>query len=104
MIIMLITKKKRGVVANFLYTYIGPTYVDFVVAIIRHRYYFQINMVMVEINSNKILAKPLKSQKDPKITRAYRVIILRLKRGGIIPKKHVLDNEVSEPIKEVMRK
>ena len=29
--------------------------------------------------------------------------MMRLKRAGIIPKKHVLDNEVSEATKEVIR-
>jgi hypothetical protein len=52
-------------------------------------------MVMVEIDSNAILVEPLKSRKDPELTRAYRAMMLRLKRAGIIPKKHVLDNEVS---------
>ena len=30
-------------------------------------------------------------------------MMLRLKRAGIIPKKHVLDNEVSEAMKDVIR-
>ena len=29
--------------------------------------------------------------------------MLRLKQAGIIPKKHVLDNEVSEAMKDVIR-
>ena len=60
-------------------------------------------MVMVEIDSNAILVEPLKSRKDPELTRAYRAMMLRLKRAGIIPKKHVLDNEVSEAMKDVIR-
>ena len=48
MIIMLIPQKKQGVAANVLYTYVGPTYVDFVVAIIRYRYYFQINITITQ--------------------------------------------------------
>ena len=31
--------------------------------------------------------------------RAYNALLLRLKRAGIVPKKHVLDNEVSENMK-----
>ena len=50
MIIMLILQKERGVAANVLYTYVGPTYLDFVVAIIRYRYYFQINTSMYSHN------------------------------------------------------
>ena len=60
-------------------------------------------MVMVEIDSNAILVEPLKSRKDPELTRAYRKLMMRLKQAGIVPKKHVLDNEVSEAMKEVIR-
>jgi hypothetical protein len=58
---------------------------------------------MVEIDSNAILVEPLKSRKDPELTRAYKAMMLRLKRAGIVPKKHILDNEVSEAMKEVIR-
>ena len=60
-------------------------------------------MVMVEIDSNAILVEPLSSRKDQELTRAYRSLMLRLKRAGIIPKKHVLDNEVSEAMKLVIK-
>ena len=60
-------------------------------------------MVMVEIDSNAILVEPLKSRKDPELTRAYKTLMLRLKRAGIVPKKHILDNEVSKAMKEVIR-
>ncbi len=56
-------------------------------------------MVMVEINSNAILVEPMKSRKDEEMIRAYNALLLRLKRAGIISKKHVLDNEVSENMK-----
>ena len=55
-------------------------------------------MVMVEIDSNAILVEPLNSRKDQELTRAYRALMQRIKRAGIIPKKHILDNEVSEAI------
>ena len=58
---------------------------------------------MVEINSNAILVEPLSSRKDAELTRAYRALMLRLKLAGIVPKKHVLDNEVSEAMKDVIR-
>jgi hypothetical protein len=60
-------------------------------------------MVMVEIDSNDILVKPMKSRKDAKMIRAYNALLLRLKRAGIVPKKHVLDNEVSENMKNHIR-
>ena len=60
-------------------------------------------MVMVEIDSNAILVEPLKSRKDPELTRAYKSMMLRFKRAGIVPKKHILDNEISEAMKDVIR-
>ncbi len=56
-------------------------------------------MVMVEINSNAILVEPMKSRKDEEMICAYNALLLRLKRAGIVPKKHVLDNKVSENMK-----
>jgi hypothetical protein len=60
-------------------------------------------MVMVEIDSNAILVEPLKIRKDSKLTRAYHVLVMRLKNAGIVPRKHVLNNEVSQAMKEVIR-
>jgi hypothetical protein len=60
-------------------------------------------MVMVEIDSNSILVKPMKSRKDAEMIRAYDALLLRLKRAGIKPKKHALDNEVSENMKTHIR-
>ena len=59
-------------------------------------------MVMVEIDSNAIIVEPLKNRKDPELTRAHKTMMLQLKRVGIVPKKHILDNEVSEAMKEVI--
>ena len=60
-------------------------------------------MVMVEIDSNAIIVEPIKSRKDAEMTRSYLVLVERLKRAGIIPKKHILDNEVSENMKNIIR-
>ena len=60
-------------------------------------------MVMVEIGSNAILVEPMKSRKDEEMMRAYNALLLRLKRAGIVPKKHVLDNKVSENMKNHIR-
>jgi hypothetical protein len=56
-------------------------------------------MVMVEIDSNTILVEPIKNCKDAKMIWAYNALLLQLKQAGIVPKKHVLDNEVSENMK-----
>ena len=60
-------------------------------------------MVMVEKDSNSILVEPLKSRKDPDLARAYRAMMLRLKRAGIVPRKHILGNEVSEAMRDIIR-
>ena len=59
-------------------------------------------MVMVDIDSSGILVKPMKSRKDPEMIRAYQTLMMQLKHANIIPKKHVLDNEVSETMKELI--
>ncbi len=58
---------------------------------------------MVEIDSDAILVEPMKNRKDAKMIRAYNTLLLRLKQAGIVPKKHVLDNEVSENMKNHIR-
>jgi hypothetical protein len=60
-------------------------------------------MVMVEINSNTILVEPMKNHKDVKMIQAYNTLLLQLKRAGIVTKKRVLDNEVSENTKNHIR-
>ena len=35
--------------------------------------------------------------------RSYDALVLRLKRAGVVPKKHVLDNKVSEAMKNHIR-
>ena len=56
-------------------------------------------MVMVEIDINAILVEPMLSRKDAEMIRAYDALLTRLRRAGIVPIKHVLDNEVSDNMK-----
>ena len=67
--------------------------------LLRNRYI----MVMVDIDSSGIIVEPMKSRKDAKMTRAYQALMTRLRRANITPKKHVLDNEVSEAMKTLIR-
>ncbi len=60
-------------------------------------------MVLIKIDSNTILVDPMKSHKDAEMIQAYNALLLRLKRAGIIPKKHVLDNKVSENMNNHIR-
>ena len=58
---------------------------------------------MVKIDSNVILVKPMIGCKDAEMIRTYDAFLNQLKRVGIVPKKHVLDNEVSENMKNKIR-
>ncbi len=60
-------------------------------------------MIMVEIDSSAILVKPMKSRKDAEMIQAYNALLLRLQQAGIVPKKHVTDNEVSVNIKNTSK-
>ena len=60
-------------------------------------------MVMVEIDSSGILVEPLKNRTDGELIRAYEKLMGRLHRAGVQPRKHVLDNEVSESMKTLIR-
>ncbi len=59
-------------------------------------------MVMVEIDSSAILVEPIKNCSDSELTRAYSSLITRLHRAGIVPRKHILDNEVSTAMKTLI--
>jgi hypothetical protein len=56
-------------------------------------------MVMVEVDSNAILVEPLKSRKDAKLICGYKSLLLRLQQAGIVPRKHVMDNESPKQLK-----
>ena len=59
-------------------------------------------MVMVDIDSSTILVKPIKNRTDPELTHAYSSLIAGLHRSGIFPRKHVLDNEISNAMKTLI--
>ena len=56
--------------------------------------------VLVEIDSNAILVEPMKSRNDAEMIRAYDVLVKRLQQANIHPRKHVLDNKISENMKQ----
>ena len=60
-------------------------------------------MVMVDIDSSGILVEPLNSRKDAELHRGYTSLMTRLNRAGIFPKKHVLDNEISQAMKDYVQ-
>ena len=64
----------------------------------RYRYI----MVMVEIDSNYVLVQPMKNKSNEEMVNAYEALMKRLRRAGIVPEKHVLDNKCSETLKELI--
>ena len=60
-------------------------------------------MIMVEIDNNFILVKPMTSCKDKEMQRAYRKLMGKLKDSGVVPKKNVPDNEISTSMKDLIR-
>ena len=78
---MLIPQKKWGVTANISYTYIGPTYVDLVVAGITTLYYFGIIMVVLHVDVAELRYFNLKVHTDANFLR--QVDLARDKLGKI---------------------
>lgn len=60
-------------------------------------------MAMVHVDSNAVLAEPMKSRSAAEMIRAYLALLAKLRRAGFVPKKHILDNECSKEFKEVIR-
>jgi len=60
-------------------------------------------MVMVDIDSSGILVKLRKSHKDTGMIRAYQALMLHLIRVNIAPQKHVLGNEISDAMQNLIR-
>ncbi|KAL7474040.1 hypothetical protein ACHAW6_000042, partial [Cyclotella cf. meneghiniana] len=60
-------------------------------------------MVIVEINSSTILIEPIKNRTDAELTHAYSMLMLCLRRAGVTPHKHVLDNEIATAMKELIQ-
>ena len=58
---------------------------------------------MVDINSSAILVESIKSRLNNEMRRAYQVLMKRLKRAGVVPKKHVLDNKKTESTKNMIQ-
>jgi hypothetical protein len=59
-------------------------------------------MIMVDTNSSAILVEPLKARLDIALTHTYSSLINCLHRAGILPCKHVLNNEISTAMKSLI--
>ncbi len=60
-------------------------------------------MVLIEVDSNAILAEAMKNRTAGEMIRAYLVLVTCLRNSGITPKMHILDNECSEEFKAQIR-
>ena len=60
-------------------------------------------MIMVEIDSNAILVTPVRDHTDQQLRNAYLTLLKRVKDAGMQIKKHILDNECSNAMKEVIK-
>ena len=58
---------------------------------------------MVKIDSNYTFFQPMKNITDSEMIQAYQTLLKRVKRAGFETKKHVLDNECSAALKELIR-
>ena len=61
-------------------------------------------MVMVEIDSSAILVEPMKNRTVEEMTRAYLHLLSCIKQAVVVTLKHVMDNEVSEVLREMIEK
>ena len=59
-------------------------------------------MIMCEIDGNAVLVEPMKNKTEDEMVETYQKVIDGLKTGGILPKKHILDNEISANYKKAI--
>ena len=60
-------------------------------------------MVMEEIDSKAILAEAMRNQSAAEHCRAYQLLLDQLHSYKIFPKKHILDNEILDNLKAVIK-
>ena len=60
-------------------------------------------MVLVDVDSGSIWAEAMKSRTEGETIQARRRALLRIKLCGIVPKRKILDNEVSTLYKQEIR-
>ena len=60
-------------------------------------------MVMVTIDANTILVSPMKNRSNQELRNAYLELLKRAKATGLEVKKHVLDSECSDEMKELIK-
>ena len=61
-------------------------------------------MILVEVDQNIIISEPMRSRTAGELTKSYQALMKRLNRKGIVPKKHISDNECSRELKDAIMK
>ena len=64
-------------------------------------YHYQ--MIVHEIDGNSTWVEPMKNKSQGGIIRARRASLFRMKLQHIVPRRQILDNEISEDYKEEIR-
>jgi hypothetical protein len=60
-------------------------------------------MILCEMDSNAILSESMNNRTSGEMVRAYQKLHKELRLSGMTPKKHVLDNEMSQEFKDAVR-
>ena len=58
---------------------------------------------MVDIDSNFVMVAPLKNKTDGEMRRTYLFLFNRVKSTGFVTKKNVIDNEISNSMRTLIR-
>jgi hypothetical protein len=59
-------------------------------------------LILCDIDSNAIFSEPMRNRTTGEMIRAYQAALKQLKLSGANPKKHVLDNEISQEYKQAI--
>ena len=60
-------------------------------------------LILCEIDSNAIYSQPMQNRTTGEIIRSYQTTLEHLQNENVHPKKHILDNEISEEYKQAIR-
>ncbi len=61
-------------------------------------------MILFHVDSNYTFAEPMKNRSDDKMQRAYLIVLNQMKAAGLTVNKHILDNECSAAMNQLISK
>ncbi len=59
-------------------------------------------MILIKINNNTILIKPMTNRTTGEMIRAYQTLIDQLRTAAFVPKLHILDNKCSQDFNDTI--